>query len=263
MNLKKGKLLGAILLSIFVLSSCKSLKNTNTLFQSKYDKFADTAKSVYVANRNPSDTENNYKIQPFDLIALRNLQDPAGLVNLSPTEGVKNAAIFRVDKNGIVDFPVIGPMTISGLTQAEAASKLQEAYGKSLLKNPIIEFTIVNYKVTLLGDVPKPGNYKLDGENMNLIDLLGESSGFLPSSNARTIKIIRGDRKNPEIIYINLNEITSLASDKLILQNNDIIYVSQKGLYRTASNFKVFVDVIQPTMVIFNALILLYTLKKL
>ena len=54
MNLKKGKFLGAIVLSIFLLSSCRSLKNTNTLFLSEYDKFADTAKSVYVANENPA-----------------------------------------------------------------------------------------------------------------------------------------------------------------------------------------------------------------
>src|SRR5687768_7732976 len=98
MKLKKGKFLGAILLSVFLLSSCKTLKNSNTLFQSEYDKFADTAKSVYVVNEGKVQNEF-YRIQPFDLIALKNLQNPDGLVNTTTTEGVQTAAIFRVDRN--------------------------------------------------------------------------------------------------------------------------------------------------------------------
>ncbi len=261
MKLKKGKLLGAIILSIFFLSSCKSLKSTNTLFQSEYDKFADTATSVFVANENHL-FKSDYKLRPYDVIAISNLQNPEGLVNQAITEGMQSGVVFHGDGDGIYTFPVIGSVKLSGLTKTEAALKVQELYGNSLIKNPIISLAVVNNKVILIGESGKPGNYQLEKERIDLIDLLGRSGGLTAQADPRKIKIIRGDRKDPEIIYVNLKNINSLANDKLILQNNDIIYIPSRGLYNTNESIKSYSGVIQPAFLILNAIILIYSFRS-
>jgi polysaccharide biosynthesis/export protein len=262
MNLKKGKSWGAaVILAIVLLSSCKSLKNTNTLFLSEYDKFADTAKTLYVANQSPESKDKSYKIRPFDLIGVRNLQNPDGLAAVSNTEGLPMGAVFRVDKEGVIKLPVIGEVNVKGLNMDEAAMKIQVLYGKTLLKNPIIEVSIVNYKVTLLGEVGKAGNYPLDRDNYDLIELFGKSGGLSPSADPKRIKIIRGDRKNPEIIFVNLKNIQTLSSDKLMLQNNDIIYVAPQKLYNIAEGLRNYSGVLQPALIALNAIILIYTVR--
>jgi polysaccharide export outer membrane protein len=121
----------------------------------------------------------------------------------------------------------------------------------------------VGLKVTLLGEIAKSGNYQIEGENFNLIDLLGKSGGFLPSSDAGKVKIIRGNKTHPEIIFVNLKNIHSLSSGKLILQNDDIIYVSAKRLFNTTEGLKGYISLLQPMFLVFNTIILVATLKNL
>jgi polysaccharide biosynthesis/export protein len=264
MNLKKGKSWGAaVILAIVLLSSCKSLKNTNTLFQSEYDKFADTVKTVYVGNQNLSLNDSEYKIQPHDVVALRNLQNPEGPVITAAANGVQNAAVFRADLEGNINLPVIGIVRVSGLTLKQAATKIQDLYGKSLLKNPIIDLTLVNYKVTLLGEVTKPGNFMLERENIDLVELIGTSGGLLSSADPRRIKIIRGNRANPQIIFVNLKNAKTLSKKELILQNNDIVYIPQQNLYNINEGIKSYTAIIQPAILLLNTVILISTLKKL
>lgn len=257
MKLKKGKFLGAILLSVFLLSSCKALKNPNTLFQSEYDKFADTLRTVYIANAGAAD-DNIYKIRPFDLISVRNIQNPLG--PNPPAEGAIKPTVFRIDEKGDITLPVLGAITIAGLNQSEARAKIQDLYEKSLLKDPIIELIVVNFKVTLIGDVVKPGNYLVDREHTNLIEIMGESGGLTPTSDAGKIKIIRGDLKSPEIIYINLTNLASLSSEKLRLQNNDIIYIPRKRNVLVEGLSK-YINAMQPILFLAN-MVLLYTLRR-
>lgn len=263
MNFKEGKgqrWIGMILL-ILALSSCRSLRNNNTLFLSEYDKMADTAKSVYVANENTS-KDYSYKIKPFDLIAIQNLQNPDGLVATASGDGVQSAPVFRVDKSGYTSLPVVGAVSLDGLNIADATAKIQELYASKLLKNPIIELRVVNYQVTLLGESSNPGNYLLERENIDLIELLGKSGGLLASSNPKNVKIIRGDRKNPEIIYVNLQDIKSLSSEKLILRNNDLIYIAPRGLTSLSEGLKNYSSIIQPIFLVLNGILLIYTLRR-
>lgn len=261
MNLNKNLLYSLLLFTAFLSTSCGSLRKGNNLFQSEYDKFADTAKSVYVAN--PSVHQDTfYHIKPFDLVGVRNLQNPIGLVASSSATQTEATSIFRSDQYGNISLPVVGVVNINGLTTFSAAAKIQKIYGEKLLKNPIIEVIVVSRKVTLLGEVSKAGIYSIDTENFNLIDLIGRAGSFLPSANPKGIKIIRGDRKNPEIIYINLKDIRALSSDKLALQSEDIIYVPTRGIYSANEDLKSFSGLLQPGILILNALVLLYTISR-
>lgn len=241
--------------ALLLLSSCAV--NQNALFVAKTDAIADTLSTVYVVNEGVSDTY--YRIKSQDQIAIRNLQNLEFGASETASAGT---ATFIVNDDGSLNLPVVGKTAIAGLTRSEAREKLQRIYEQQLLKNPIIDVSVVNLKVTLLGEFTSTGNYLLEKDNTTLIDILGESKGLTKQADTRRIKIIRGDRKNPEIIYVNLQNINSLTSPKLVLQNGDIVYAETRGLFKRQQNLQASMTIIQPLLVLVNTAVIIYNLSN-
>lgn len=256
------------LITVLLLSSCGS-RNSQTLFNAATDVITDTIKQVYVVN-DQGRGDLYYKIKVNDLITIRNLQNKewGALKSTTPSTGVSAAAMdnttsYRVEEDGTVNLPAIGKTLLVGLTQREAAQKLQDSYGNpKYLTDPIIELKIVNLKVTVLGEFGKQGNFLLEKENTHLIELIAEAGGLTKTADPKTLKIIRGNKSNPEIIYVNLNDLRSIGNKKLILQNNDIIYIQPTKDAAFAERLQKSNNIIQPILVIVNLAILIFTLTK-
>jgi polysaccharide export outer membrane protein len=256
---------------ITLLSSCAARKE-RSLFNAKTDIITDTISKVYVVNDHGM-SDVYYKIKINDFIAIKNVQNKEfGATNTTQTgtgatlsntqNGVQYANSFQVEPDGKVNLPAIGKVEIAGLTRKEAALKVQTIYAENLLKDPIIELSLVNLKVTLLGEFNKQGNFFLEKDNVNLIDIIGEAGGISKNADPKTLKIIRGDRANPEIIYVNLGDINSLASKKLILQNNDIIYIQGTKNSALTDKLQGFNNILQPLLVVVNLGVLIFTLTR-
>jgi len=213
-----------------------------------------------------------YKIKVNDQLAIRNLQNKefgATASANSSTSGnqtasgsVNNSLSYLVDTDGKVNLPAIGKVEVLGLSRRDAAIKIQDLYAKQLLRDPIIELSVVNLKVTLLGEFGKQGNFLLERENTTLIDIIGEAGGINKTADPKTLKIIRGDRSHPEIIYVNLNDINSLASKKLVLQNNDIIVLQQTKSSALSEKLTSVNNIVQPFLVVVNLAVLIFTLTR-
>lgn len=256
-----------IVMMAILFSACGS-RNQQTLFNATTDVNAESAKDVYVVNDKGED-DIYYKIKVNDIIAVNNLQNKEWgssklpTVNTTNSTTGENITTYRVDIDGTANLPAIGKILLVGLTRKEAELKLQDYYGgSSYLKDPIIKLDIVNLKVTLLGEFSKQGNFLLSKENTNLIEIIGEAGGITKSADPKTLKIIRGNRSNPEIIYVNLNEINSLASKKLVLQNNDLIYIQPTKGAALAERLQKSNNIIQPLLVVVNLAVLIFTLTK-
>lgn len=247
------------LVALLLLSSCAVKRNA--LFIAETDAISDTLSTVHVVNDKGA-ADPYYKIKPQDQIAIRNLQN----LEFGASAGTSGAgtplATFTVDNEGALNLPVVGKTLIAGLTRGEARERLQKIYEEQLLKNPIIDITIVNLKVTLLGEFTAPGNYLLEKDNTTLIDILGECRGVTRQADTRKIKIIRGDRKNPEVIYVNLQNINSLASQKLVLQNGDVVYADTRGLFKNQENLQASMTIIQPLFLLINTAVIIYNLTN-
>ncbi|RYG17891.1 MAG: hypothetical protein EOO07_10130 [Chitinophagaceae bacterium] len=259
----------ALVIVVF-LSSCGSRKS-RTLFNAPSDVVTDTIKQVYVVN-DQGMGDAYYKIKANDQLAIRNVQNREfGASNSSVTGGATTASTggsaanvtsYPVDLEGNVNLPAIGKVAVAGLSRREAAIKIQNLYGEKLLKEPIIELSLVNLKVTLLGEFSKQGNFLLEKDNTSLIEIIGEAGGITKTADPKTLKIIRGDRSNPELIYVNLNDINSLASKKIILQNNDIIVLQPTKNSALSERLQSFNNVVQPLLVVVNLAVLIFTLSK-
>lgn len=269
------KLFYFLILFSVVFSSCGSRKQ-RALFNASADLVTDTIKQVYVVN-DQGISDAYYKIKVNDQLAIRNLQNKEfGATNSAvsssntttsrsagaATGGAQNVLSYQVDLDGKVNLPAIGHVEVVGLSRREAAAKIEKLYGEKLLIDPIIELTLVNLKVTMLGEFGRQGNFYMEKDNVNLIDMIGEAGGISKTADPKTLKIIRGDRSHPEIIYVNLNDINSLASKKLILQNNDIIYIQETKSSALSQKLQSVNNIIQPLLVVVNLAVLIFTVTR-
>lgn len=258
---------------LFLISSCGA-RRERTLFNAPSDIVTDTIKQVYVVN-DQGISDAYYKIKINDRLAIRNVQNPefgatgstngiSGSINgqSSSSGGTSTVLSYPVELDGQVNLPAIGKIPVVGLSRREAALKIQDLYAKQLLRNPIIELSVVNLKVTLLGEFGKQGNFLLERENTTLIDIIGEAGGITKTADPKTLKIIRGDRSHPEIIYVNLNDINSLASKKLVLQNDDIIVLQQTKSSAATEKLQSYNNILQPLLVVVNLAVLIFTLTR-
>lgn len=266
LNINQFKNLLLISVSILILSSCSASKarREKSLFNSPSDYVTDTIKRVYVVN-DQGMGDIYYKIKVNDLIAIKNKQNKEFLANVatSTNSAETNVVTYPVENDGTVNLPAIGKVLIAGLTRKEASQKLQTIIEKDQLSKPIIEVTIVNVKVTLLGEFNTQGNFLLERDNTRLVEIIGQAGGIkTETADPKTLKIIRGDKRNPEIIYVNLNDINSLGSDKLILQNNDIIVIQSTKNVAVTQKLQNFNNVIQPLLVIINLGVLIFSFTR-
>lgn len=244
--------------------SCSS-KQYQILFKEKND-------NTY-QGYNAIDSSAQYKIRPQDIVQVRNLKDgsmlfnnPANFNTAVPKNGgpvianTNDSQTFQVDDDGTVLLPAIGRIKIAGYTRLEAQRLVEEAYRKDVFNDPIIELKITSLKVIIYGEVKSQGSVPLTKEHMTLVEMIGTAGGLTERADEKNIEIIRGTAKTPKVIKIDLSDIRSINDPRAILQNGDIIYVSQNKRSARNDNFQNFSSsTFQPFLLIVNAALIIFT----
>ncbi|AMR31842.1 hypothetical protein A0256_10615 [Mucilaginibacter sp. PAMC 26640] len=251
-----------IVATLIFLTSC-SYKQSHVLFENKTN--VNAANDSVLKNTFP--VQSTYHIQPRDILQIKNLQNIKYIVDDVPTNtsasgNASAGQTFEVEEDGTVALPVIGRIAVSGLTRIEATRKIEELYRKDLLKNPILDIRITNLKVTIFGEVAAQGNYPILKENTTLVEMLGQAGGLMTTANEKNIKIIRGAGQYKTVALIDLSDINSISDPRSILQNGDVIYVSQNK--RAVRNDKLsnLTSLIQPALILLNTALIIITLTR-
>lgn len=140
---------------------------------------------------------------------------------------------YTVDISGYINFPVLGKIQVEGLTLRELSNKLTTEISKDV-KNPIINASFMNYKVTILGEVRTPGTYTMESEKTTILQALGMAGDLTLGAKRDNVLLIREINGNYEHIRINLKKSDILSSPYFYLCQNDVIYVTP-GSSRTFS----------------------------
>lgn len=147
--------------------------------------------------------------------------------NLSGGNLDKSTQYYLVDKDGNIDFPIIGKLNVVGKTKAQIAEIVQNAiYPKYVKEKPAVDVRLMNFRVTVIGAVRSPGVIESKTERLNFLEAIAEAGDLDIRGQRENIMLIRtnvdGQR---EIHRLNLNDKNILLSPYFNLQQNDIIYV--------------------------------------
>ncbi len=158
-------------------------------------------------------------VEPFNLVV------PAvktGLVMSSQPQ----LQPYLVDNNGQIDFPVLGMITLKGLTKRAAEEKITGLLRSYLKDEPVVTVNFVNYKISVLGEVARPNTFTISNEKVNIFEALALAGDMTVWGRRDNVKIIREDAEGKKsIIPMNLNDARIIFSPDFYLQQNDVVYV--------------------------------------
>lgn len=144
--------------------------------------------------------------------------------NLGYLTGAPSLQGYLIDKNGEIEFPVIGKIKLSGLERT-AAVELIKGKLKDYITNPIVNIRILNFKITVLGEVKNPGTFTIPNERISLPEAIGLAGDLAITGVRKNVLVIRDiDGKKTEY-RVNLTSKELFSSPVYYLNQNDIVYI--------------------------------------
>jgi polysaccharide export outer membrane protein len=209
-----------------------------------------TPRVAYLSDVEPGVAEQilhpmEIRVQPEDKISIVvNSKDPL-LVNLfnlpivsqqigsvytdSQPRGLSG---YTVDKDGNIDFPVLGTLHITGMTREETAAYIKkELVSRDLVKDPVVTVEFLNLTVSVLGEVMRPGRFNIYKDKITLLDAIG-MAGDLTIYGQRDKVFVQREEGGKRVLYrVDLTSGADLyASPVYFLQQNDVVYVEPNSM---------------------------------
>ncbi len=150
------------------------------------------------------------------------------------SNGVAATGGYLVDFNGQVTLPIIGKQSISNLTALEASQLIQDQL-RNYITNPIVSIRILNFKITVLGEVKNPGTFTIPNERITLPEALGLSGDLNITGVRKNVLIIRENNGQKTQVRIDLTDANIIHSPYYYLQQNDVIYVEPNRAKRNSA----------------------------
>lgn len=180
-----------------------------------------------------------YKIRPYDQLMIRinafegsteeflNREFSAGAdfsrnVNFDPSSLYYNS--YHVNDSGEIFLPLLGKIKVTDLSTEEVKTLLDEEY-KPIQKYVSTRVRLANPRISVLGEVNKPGVHYLYNERNTLFDAIGMAEDFTHFSNRKKVKLIRRTEEGPKTVFLNLNRTDFFTSEYFYVQPDDMIYV--------------------------------------
>jgi len=177
-----------------------------------------------------------YKLKTNDILYVRVLstnKEVAELYNNNPTQGVTTTLRseadqyvngFSIDKEGNIVLPVLGKLHVRGLTLDEAYDLIQDQANEFLINATVI-VRLMNYKITVLGEVKQPGVYSNYNNQATVLELIGKAGDVTSFGDKKHILVIRPTDEGSKAYEIDLTDKTVLTNPGYYLMPNDVVYV--------------------------------------
>jgi len=142
---------------------------------------------------------------------------------------------YLVDASGFIDYPVLGKVKVSGFTLRQVKEMMAKRL-EDFVKEPVVEARIINYKITVLGEVGSPGSIIASNHKLSVIDAIALAGDMPITGRKDNVMIIRETEGRREYARLNLNSRNVFSSPYYYLKQNDIIYVEPARVRRQESN---------------------------
>ncbi|WP_109300668.1 polysaccharide biosynthesis/export family protein [Aquimarina sp. AU474] len=131
---------------------------------------------------------------------------------------------YLIDEKGNIDFPVLGQLKIEGLTRIEVKDMIKEKL-KIYINDPIVSVRLKNFKITVLGEVVRPGSYTIPNERVTIIEALGLAGDMTIKGKRGNVMVIRENDGVNTYHRVDLTSKSIFDSPVYYLAQNDVLYI--------------------------------------
>ncbi|MCW3467869.1 polysaccharide biosynthesis/export family protein [Chitinophaga nivalis] len=209
-----------LLLLVVIFTGCSSTR--------KLTYFNDIAK---ITGTDSVNRPSQLKVQPGDIlqITITTIDKDVSLlfnpnIGSTTTAGNNIEQGYLVDSSGNITLPVIGKVYVKDKTTTTITSEVAAELAKNI-RNAYVSTRLINFRVSVLGDVARPGSYKVTAERATLLDALSMAGDLNTTARRDDIMIIRETDGIKTYTSLNLNDSKTLSSPYYYLSNNDVIYI--------------------------------------
>ena len=221
-----------LLLLPFLLTACQSYKKVPYFQNVEVVNEAEQQEKLYDAKIMPKDLltivvscTNPELAIPFNLTVASNAGIAVSTSSYVTTQPVLQP--YLVDNEGNINFPVLGELKLGGLTKREAEQLIIDKLKPYMKETPIVTVRMVNYKISVIGEVTRPGTFTISNEKVNLLEALAMAGDMTVYGLRDNVKLIREDANGKQqIVTLDLNKAETILSPYYWLQQNDIVYVT-------------------------------------
>ncbi|HOZ39312.1 MAG: polysaccharide export protein [Flavobacteriales bacterium] len=210
---------------LLLLTGCIGKRNLNYLD----DRSLSTSSSKLFENR-----KFEYRVQVNDVLSIRVMgldEQTHRFFNVegqNAIQGMNDASLyvngFSVDKNGQVQLPTVGKIKVQGLTVGEAQELVQRKINE-YFTNATVILKLVSFRVSVLGDVQRPGSYFIYNNQITVLEALAIAGGPNEFGDKSHIQLMRQTDRGVQAIYVDMSGSDVLSSEYYYLLPNDVIYV--------------------------------------
>jgi len=195
------------------------------------------------ASLNPNKRNADYKIHVKDNLYIRvfaldekaffffNKQSGASSFNDFANDASIYLNSYSVNADGNIDFPIVGMIHVRDLTVDQVKAILQKQISE-YLKETTVVVKMVNFRVTLVGELFRPGEFTIYKDDLNVFEAISLAGDMTEYANRGRVALIRQVNGGSQVHYLDLTSEKILSSPYYYLQPNDIIYISPLGYKR-------------------------------
>ncbi len=214
----------ALVLFIGVLASCAT-KDDVVYFNG----MSSADNSIGLDSYSPTyhiDDELVIIVNALDAEAARPFNKSSVSVSLDALDarGRERIQTYRVDPDGNVNFPVLGKLKLSGLNRTQATKMLQGKLA-DYIKDPIVDIETVNYRITVLGEVARPGTFTAVNERITLVEAISLAGDLTIYGERENVLVIQDYDGKKTYTRVNLKSNDLFNSPVYYLSQNDVVYV--------------------------------------
>lgn len=183
---------------------------------------------------------NAPKLQPGDILAISVTADDVRATipfnQVSTYQGAGGTVqatnpfipTYAIDANGEIDFPKVGKIKLAGKTRTQAMDLLRQEVGKYIV-DPGISMVVRNFRVTVLGEVVRPGTFTIENDRLTILEALGLAGDMTIWGERNNVLVIREQDGKKEEFRLDLRKRETMNSPAYYLTQNDVVYVEPNG----------------------------------
>lgn len=183
--------------------------------------------------KEPQSNLKAYRLQKGDLLSVQISTTTEQQHDFFNKENTSNSQLmiqnpylygYLIKEDGSLHLPSFGIVKAAGFTLRELENIIKDI-AVSYFESPVVKLNIINFEITVLGEVNSPGTFKIVDPEVNILYALSLAGDVTQFGNRRAVKVIRNEDELNRVFYVDLTKKEMLNNADFMLYPDDIIYV--------------------------------------